>query len=273
MPDTCVPLILVADDEPGIREALQFSLEQAGFRVHCCADGQLAVQAFDECPPDLAILDIMMPRLDGIAVLRHIRAAAETLPVLFLTSRDAEFDRVLGLELGADDYLCKPFSLRELVARVRALLRRHPAGRAARQHTGTAAEQPTVGSAGQSLSTMDGQAGSGTVGPPATELPAGTEGPLCIDPQCFCARWAATVLPLTVSEFRILQALFDHPGVVFSRDQILAAAYPDERFVNDRAADGHIKRIRRKLSAAGAPDSLIETLYGAGYRLDRGALR
>lgn len=272
MPDHSAPLILVADDEPGIREALQFSLEQAGFRVRCCADGQLAVQAFDECPPDLAILDIMMPRLDGIAVLRHIRAAAETLPVLFLTSRDAEFDRVLGLELGADDYVCKPFSLRELVARVRALLRRQCTVGGGAQLAGGGVGQPADGGGGLPVGYVARQSSGEAGGQPGREA-ADTQGPLRIDAQCFCARWSGLELPLTVSEFRILQALYDRPGVVFSRDQILAAAYPDERFVNDRAADGHIKRIRRKLAEAGAPDSLIETLYGAGYRLDSGALR
>ncbi|OHD18465.1 MAG: hypothetical protein A2087_11665 [Spirochaetes bacterium GWD1_61_31] len=242
------PRVLVADDEPGIRDALVYALEAAGFRVKACPDGLAAWEAFAGGAFDLAILDIMMPRLDGLELLKRMRAAGAELPVLLLTSRDEEFDRVLGLELGADDYLCKPFSLRELVARLRALLRRAVATR----RLATAVSQPDVA----------GSVASVLAQPTAPAQPGG----LNLDADCLLASWRGSSLHFTVSEFRILAAMAARPGVVFDRDMLLAAAYPDERFVNDRATDCHIKRIRRKLADVGAPERLLETVYGAGYR-------
>lgn len=226
--------ILVADDEPGLRDALDFALRQAGYTVELCADGLAAVSAFDRQPPDLVILDIMMPRLDGLEVLRRIRSANSFVPVIFLTSRDEEFDKVLGLEMGADDYLCKPFSLRELLARVKVLLRRQAQFQVPAEETGVPAEG------------------------------------LALNQDCLTASWQGRDLRLTVSEFRILAAMAARPGVVFDRDSLLAIAYPEERYVNDRAMDCHVKRIRQKLHDSAAPDGLLETVYGAGYRFARG---
>jgi DNA-binding response OmpR family regulator len=230
--------LLIADDEPGIRDALAFSLRQAGYAVELCADGLAAVAAFDRELPALVILDIMMPRLDGLAVLRHIRSLSQTLPVIFLTSRDEEFDKVLGLELGADDYMCKPFSLRELLARVRVLLRR---------------------SMPESFQARSEATGNTSVGS------------LELDEDCLIASWQGKPLRLTISEFRILSAMAKRPGVVFDRDMLIALAYPEERFVNDRAMDCHIKRIRQKLQGCAAPSALVETVYGAGYRFNQKA--
>jgi DNA-binding response OmpR family regulator len=222
--------ILVADDEPGIREALSFALAGAGYLAECHPDGRSAWESLQESPPDLAVFDIMMPLMDGLELLRNARARLPELPVIFLTSRYDEFDRVLGLELGADDYLCKPFSVRELLARIKILLRK--------------AERLPPRS------------------PPAR---ASAEG-LSLNPDSLWACWGDAELRFTVTEFRLLRALADKPGVVLEREALLRAIYPDERFVEDRSVDCHVKRVRRKLEAAGAPAELIETVYGMGYR-------
>jgi DNA-binding response OmpR family regulator len=243
--------ILIADDERNLRNLVAGALERSGFSASCAADGQEALDALrQDAEIGLAVLDIMMPRVDGTEVLRRARGAGIRTPVIFLTSRDEEADRVLGLELGADDYLCKPFSLRELEARVKAVLRR----------AGARAE---------------GQ--QGTEGPESPDArpnaPRGARlrlGSLEIDAECFRAWWLGAEAELTVTEFRFLQALLAEPGRVFTREQLLTRAFPNDNFVSDRSADSHIKRLRHKLCALGAPEGLIETVYGMGYRLREG---
>jgi len=239
--------IALVDDEQNIRETVGLALVRQGYRVTGYADGQEAWQAFENGLPDLAILDILMPRMDGLELCRRLRSRSQALPILFLTSKDEEFDRVLGLELGADDYLVKPFSLRELIARVRVLFRRLALTRQA--------------AAGEPLGALDG-AIEGTI----------EAGPLVLDLDRHEARWGGAPLGLTVTEFRILRALARRPGHVKNRTQLLEQAYPDDAYVAERTVDSHIKRLRRKLEAAarasgddGASDA-VETVYGLGYR-------
>jgi len=221
--------ILVVDDDPHIREVVEFALKKAGYGVVVATDGGSALETFAERRPDLVVLDILMPEMDGTEVCRKIRAESET-PIIFLTSVDEEVDRIVGLEMGADDYVTKPFSPRELVARVKAVLRR---GRR-----------------------------------PATEkkdVAVICHGPLRIDRDRFKAFWDEVEVPLTVTEFRVLQALLSFPGKVYSRDELMDRAYPDGSIVSDRTIDSHVKRIRKKFeTAGGAP---IETVHGLGYRV------
>lgn len=228
-------LVALVDDERSIRDTVGMALRREGYRVEAWADGLEAWEAFERGLPDVAILDILMPRMDGLELCRRLRARSEALPILFLTSKDEELDRVLGLELGADDYLVKPFSLRELVARVRVLFRR--------------------------LALARGAAPSGE--PRARVLRAG---PLVLDSDRHEARWGEEPLRLTVTEFRVLRSLARHPGHVKTRDQLLAEAYPEDAYVADRTVDSHIKRLRRKLEAADPAADPIETVYGLGYR-------
>jgi len=230
--------IALVDDEPSIRETVGMALRREGYEVAVYGDGLEAWEAFAERMPDLAILDILMPRMDGLELCRRLRGRSEALPILFLTSKDEEFDRVLGLELGADDYLVKPFSVRELVARVRVLFRRLSLGR-----------------------------GPDAAGGAEDEAELLEVGPLALDLDRYEARWAGRRLGLTVTEFRILQALARHPGHVKTRRHLLEEAYPDDAYVSERTIDSHIKRLRRKLSAAEVDDDPIETVYGLGYRL------
>jgi DNA-binding response OmpR family regulator len=223
--------IAVVDDEASIREALEEVLAGEGYEVACFGDGAAAWSAFQQALPDLAILDILMPRMDGLELCRRLRGASEELPIVFLTSRDEEFDRVLGLELGADDYLCKPFSMRELVARVKVLFRRLALRR-----------NPS---------------------PSPRELRAGA---LLLDLDRYEARWREQPVALTVTEFRLLNALSRHPGHVKTRAQLLAEAYPEDTFASDRTIDSHVKRLRRKFETVDARFDLVETVYGLGYR-------
>ncbi len=231
--------IALVDDEPSIRETVGLALRREGYEVVAYGDGLEAWDAFAARLPDLAILDIVMPRMDGLELCRRLRARSEAVPILFLTSKDEEFDRVLGLELGADDYLVKPFSVRELVARVRVLFRRLALGRE----------------------------GAGAGSTPAEAGSLLEVGPLALDLDRYEARWAGRRLGLTVTEFRILQALARHPGHVKTRRHLLEEAYPDDAYVSERTVDSHIKRLRRKLSAAEAELDPVETVYGLGYRL------
>jgi len=241
-PEPAAPLIAIVDDEERLCRTLAQAFQREGFRTCTFVDGLEAWKAFERGLPDLAILDITMPRLDGLELCRRIRGASERLPVIFLTSRDEEFDRVLGLSIGADDYLCKPFSLRELVARVRVLFRRAALGT---------------------------RAGA----PPSGESPraAGDEpvacGDLRLDPPRLETTWRGAPVRLTVTEFRILAALAREPGVVRTREQLLAAAFPIDAAMSDRTVDTHVKRIRRKLEDADAGFDAIEAVYGLGYRL------
>ncbi len=210
-----------------------FALERAGYPVETYADGLSAWEAFSRRMPDLAILDILLPRMDGLELCRKLRGKSESLPIVFLTSKDEELDRVLGLELGADDYLCKPFSMRELVARVKVLFRR----------------LALVGAAGEE---------------PAPALHAA--GRLTLDLHRYQARWDGAPLLLTVTEYRLLHALARHPGHVKTRGQLMDEAYPDDAYLAERTIDSHIKRLRKKLEEADAGADPIETVYGLGYR-------
>ena len=226
-------LVAFVDDEESLRTTVSLALRRDGFRVETFADGLQALTRFERGLPDLAILDIVMPRLDGLELCRRLRARSEHLPILILSSKDEELDRVLGLELGADDYLCKPFALRELSARVKALLRRARL----RQEPMSESEEQIVES-----------------------------GALRLDLRRFEARWHEHVLPLTLTEFNLLEALARRPGVVKSRAQLLAEAYPNDVHVEERTIDTHIKRLRRKLAEAGAGEDPIDTVHGVGYR-------
>jgi two-component system, OmpR family, response regulator ChvI len=224
--------IAVVEDESTIREAICFALRKEGHAPEPFDDGLSAWEAFGRRLPDLAILDIGLPRMDGLELCRRLRGASEGLPIIFVTSREEEFDRVLGLELGADDYLCKPFSMRELMARVKVLLRR---------------------------------AGLGP-SPAAFEEPVVTAGDLVLDPLRLSATWKGAPVPLTVTEFLLLQTLARRPGIVKTRDQLMEAAYPERVSVTDRTIDSHIKRIRRKLETVDRTFNSLESVYGAGYR-------
>ena len=224
--------IAVVEDEETIREGIRVALRRAGHEPLGFDDGQTAWEAFQASPPDLAILDIGIPRMDGLDLCRRLRTMSERLPIIFVTSREEEFDRVLGLEIGADDYLCKPFSMRELMARVKILLRR------AAQMTGG----PEVSGEVQVV------------------------GALRLDAIRLTAQWRDTAVPLTVTEFLLLQALIRRPGAVLTRDQLMENAYPDRTHVSDRTIDSHVKRIRRKFAAVDPAFAAIEGVYGAGYR-------
>jgi two-component system OmpR family response regulator len=224
-----MPKILVVDDDPHIRSVLVFALGREGFGTVEAGDGAVALAAVARERPDLVLLDIAMPELDGTEVCRRLRRDGD-LPVIFLSSRDEELDRVLGLELGADDYVVKPFSPREVVARVKAVLRRPRRG---------AAEGAPI-----------------------------LRGALALHPDRVEATWAGAPVPLTVTEFAILSALAAAPGRVFSRDALMAVAYPDRRVVSDRTLDSHVRHIRAKLAAVGGDP--IGTVHGAGYRFAGG---
>jgi two-component system, OmpR family, response regulator len=228
--------ILIADDDPHIREVVRFALENAGFTTVQAADGRATIKQFMSVRPDLVILDIVMPELDGTEVCRQIRANSAT-PIIFLSSRDEEVDRIIGLELGGDDYVTKPFSPRELVARVKAVLRR-----------------------GENLESATG----------ANEKRFDSQkllrsGDLELDLDRFEARWFSEPVALTITEFGILRTLLTYPGKVFTRDELMNSAYNYENIVTDRTIDSHIRRIRRKFAAMGADP--VETVHGLGYRL------
>jgi len=224
--------IALVDDEKNVRLAIKTALKQEGFEVVEFVNGQ---EAFDcackDLLPDLYLLDIMMPVMDGITLLRKLREKGIFTPVMFLTSKDEEFDKVLGLELGADDYLCKPFSIRELIARIHVILRRYK-------------------------STSQNFSGSKFI----------EAGPIVLNELSYTAILEGNPLVLTVTEFRILQAFMNHPEEVLSRDKLIQTSYPDETYLNDRAIDCHIKRLRKKLSICDRTKDCIETVYGLGYR-------
>ena len=226
-------LIGLVDDEESLRETVGFALRRDGYRVEPFPDGLAAWRSFEQGLPDLVILDILMPRMDGLELCRRLRALSERLPILFLTSKDEELDRVLGLELGADDYLCKPFSMRELLARVKVLLRR-----------AALRDEPSGG----------------------TEERIVEVGRLRFDLRRYQAFWNGAPVPLTVTEFTLLHALARHPGHVKSRAQLLQEGYPHDAYVSDRTIDSHIKRLRRKLTETDPAFAAVETVYGLGYR-------
>lgn len=225
--------VLLVDDDPHIREVLAFAFDKAGFAVRTAGDGEEAVADAARHTPDLVVLDINMPRMDGLEVCRRLRSTGDV-PVLFLSSRDDEFDRVLGIELGADDYVVKPFSPREVVARANAILRR-----SARSDAAPAA-----------------QPGGATV----------EKGLLSLDTEGWLARWQGAEVALTVSEFNLVRALAGAPGRILSRDQLIDQLHGPGFAITDRTIDSHIRNIRRKFGDLGAHD-VIETRAGVGYRL------
>jgi two-component system response regulator ChvI len=212
------------------------ALQAEGFVTRVYSDGEAALKPLIDNPPDLAVFDIKMPRMDGLELLRRLREKSQ-LPVIFLTSKDDEIDEALGLAMGADDYIAKPFSQRLLIARIRAILRRRDLER--------------------------GQASSPEDGP---EEPLIERGRLTMDPARHKVQWDGKDVTLTVTEFLILEALAQRPGVVKSRNQLLDIAYQDDVYVDDRTIDSHIKRVRRKFRSVDPEFDGIETLYGVGYR-------
>ncbi|QIE46899.1 response regulator transcription factor [Pseudohalocynthiibacter aestuariivivens] len=227
--------IALVDDDRNILTSVSMTLEAEGFEVETYNDGQQAFDAFNKKLPDMAVLDIKMPRMDGMDLLQRLRQKS-SMPVIFLTSKDDEIDEVLGLRMGADDYVKKPFSQRLLVERIRALLRRQDA--------------------------IEGNV-------PETESEDGKvieRGELRMDPLRHAVAWKGQDVSLTVTEFLLLQALAQRPGFVKSRDQLMDVAYDDQVYVDDRTIDSHIKRLRKKLRSVDSEFSAIETLYGIGYR-------
>jgi two-component system, OmpR family, response regulator ChvI len=226
--------IALIDDDRNILTSVSIALQAEGFLTRLYADGESGLKALLENPPDLAVCDIKMPRLDGLELLRRLREHS-TLPVIFLTSKDDELDEALGLALGADDYIAKPFSQRLLIARIRAILRRVEVSR-----TPTDADLP--------------------IADPIVR------GRLEMDPARHRVHWNGKNVSLTVTEFMILEALAMRPDVVKSRNQLMDVAYQDDVYVDDRTIDSHIKRLRRKFREVDPQFDAIETLYGAGYR-------
>ena len=234
-------VIALVDDDRNILTTVSIALQSEGYSTRVYSDGETALKALVDNPPDLAVFDIKMPRMDGLELLRQLRERS-ALPVIFLTSKDHEQDEETGLEMGADDYIAKPFSLRLLSARIKAVLRR------------TEARLPGGGSSGSAPQT-------GT----KEEAEPLARGRLFMDPERHYVTWDGNPVSLTVTEFLLLEALAARPGVIKSRNQLMDAAYPDDMFVDDRTVDSHIKRMRRKFRAVDREFSAIETLYGAGY--------
>lgn len=223
--------VAVVDDEKNIRMTVSTALKKEGFIVIEYENGQIAFDARNQ-KPDLYVLDIMMPVMDGITLLRALRENQNKTPVIFLTSKDDEFDKILGLELGADDYLCKPFSMRELIARIKVVLRRAEKSKSEEQNPKSQAELLN-----------------------------------CSGIQLNLASYSATVnknpIELTVTEFRLLKAFIENKNNVLTREQLIEAAYPEDTYLNDRAVDCHIKRLRKKIGSES-----IETIYGLGYKFN-----
>ena len=243
--DAAPPVIALVDDDRNILTSVSIALQAEGFTVRLYSDGDTALKALTENPPDLAVLDIKMPRMDGMEVLRRLREKSE-LPVIFLTSKDTEIDEALGLAMGADDYIGKPFSQRLLIERIRAVLRRV----ANRRRT---PESPAAE-------------------PEAEPI---VRGRLTMDPARHRVTWDAGEgrrgdVALTVTEFMILETLAARPGFVKSREQLMDAAYSHDVYVDDRTIDSHIKRLRKKFRAVDHQFKGIETLYGVGYRFNEG---
>ena len=234
--------IALVDDDRNILTTLSIALQAEGYATRVYSDGEAALKALLENPPDLAVFDIKMPRMDGMELLRRLRATSD-LPVIFLTSKDEEQDEEAGLAMGADDYIAKPFSQRLLLARIRAILRRAAPEREPEDD----AEAPV-----------------------AADSAVVERGRLRMDPSRHRVTWDGKPVSLTVTEFLILECLAQRPGVIRSRNQLMDAAYPDDVFVDDRTVDSHIKRLRRKFRSVDPEFGGIETLYGAGYSFSDG---
>ncbi|MEO1040237.1 MAG: response regulator transcription factor [Pseudomonadota bacterium] len=225
--------IALVDDDEHILTSVSIFLEGEGYNVRTFTDGASALTALTEAPPDLAIFDVKMPRMDGLELLRRVRQTSN-IPVIFLTSKDDEIDEAVGLDLGADDYITKPFSQTLLGRRVKAVLRRSQVEPAS--------------------------------GPDASDQKPIVRGQLTLDPNRHACSWNGAPVRLTVTEFLILQSLAQRPGYVKSRDNLMDAAYDDQVYVDDRTIDSHIKRIRKKFRQVDEAFDGIETLYGVGYR-------
>jgi two-component system, OmpR family, response regulator ChvI len=227
--------IALVDDDRNILTSVSIAMQGEGYITRLYPDGEAALKALIENPADLGIFDIKMPRMDGLELLRRLREKSD-MPVIFLTSKDEELDEALGLAMGADDYITKPFSQRLLIARVKAILRRT----AVRSQSADASDLP--------------------------EPEPMIRGSLEMDPARHHVRWKDQPVTLTVTEFMILEALASRPGVVRTRSQLMDIAYQDDVYVDDRTIDSHIKRLRRKFRQIDGEFSAIDTLYGAGYR-------
>ncbi|RJF81369.1 response regulator [Azospirillum cavernae] len=225
--------VALVDDDRNILTSVSIALEAEGFEVRTYTDGAEALRGLTQRLPDLAVLDIKMPRMDGMELLRNLRQTSQ-IPVIFLTSKDDELDELMGLRMGADDYIKKPFSQRLLVERIRALLRREA----------LRGDSAAVADPGQII----------------------TRGPLLLDGARHACFWNDQPIDLTVTEFLLVKALAQRPGHVKNRDQLMDAAYGEHVYVDDRTIDSHIKRLRKKFKAIDADFSQIETLYGVGYR-------
>jgi two-component system, OmpR family, response regulator ChvI len=229
--------ITLVDDDENIVASVSLALESHGHQVKACYDGATGLASLEADPPDLVILDVKMPRMDGMEVLRRLRQST-SLPVIMLTSKDEEIDEILGFNLGADDYIHKPFSQRLLLERVKAVLRR--------AHASETEEDPAAPSSGASKAIKRGR--------------------LTLDPARHDCLWDGRPVRLTVTEFLLLQSLAQRPGFVKSRDNLMDAAYDDQVYVDDRTIDSHIKRMRKKFRQVDHDFDAIETLYGVGYR-------
>jgi two-component system response regulator ChvI len=228
--------IALVDDDRNILTSVSIALQTEGFVTRVYTDGATALKAFAEKAPDLGVFDIKMPQMDGMELLRRVREFS-TMPVIFLTSKDDELDEALGLAMGADDYIAKPFSQRLLIARIRAILRRQELAK--------------------------GEASASEEEPEPALLDRGR---LVMDPARHKVLWGVKDVTLTVTELLILEALAQRPGVVKTRNQLLDVAYHDDVYVDDRTIDSHIKRMRRKFRAVDPEFDAIETLYGVGYK-------
>jgi two-component system, OmpR family, response regulator ChvI len=231
-------VIALVDDDRNILTSVSIALQAEGFVTRVYSEGTVALKAFADNPPDLAVFDIKMPNMDGMELLRRLREFSGV-PVIFLTSKDDELDEALGLAMGADDYISKPFSQRLLIARIRAILRRQDLARNAASSTS-----------------------------PEAEVALLERGRLTMDPARHKVVWDGRDVTLTVTEFLILEALAQRPGVVKNRNQLLDIAYHDDVYVDDRTIDSHIKRMRRKFRTVDPQFDAIETLYGVGYKFD-----
>lgn len=232
-----IATIALVDDDRNILTSLSITLQAEGFATRLYSDGDSALNALIDNPPDLGIFDIKMPRMDGLELLRRLREKSN-MPVIFLTSKDDEIDEAIGLSLGADDYIAKPFSQRLIIERIKAILRRVAINRASNNLEGDGASN------------------------------AMERGKLTMDPDRHRVRWNGQDVALTVTEFMILEALAQRPDVVKSRNQLMDAAYQDDVYVDDRTIDSHIKRLRRKFRQVDKDFDAIDTLYGAGYRFN-----
>ena len=228
--------ITLVDDDRNILTSVSMALEAEGYEISTFNDGEAGLKGIMDGSPDLVVLDIKMPRMDGMEVLERLRETSQV-PVIFLTSKDDEVDEVLGLRMGADDYITKPFSQRLLLERIRSLLRRH----------NLMSDNPKAENAAQDTEVF-------------------TYGPLQLDDARHLSSWNGTPVNLTVTEYLLLKALATRPGIVRNRDQLIDMAYGENIYVDDRTIDSHIKRVRKKFKTVDENFNEIETLYGVGYR-------